>query len=457
MADVDFTGLPELATAAGEDLLAIIDDPSGTPVTKRITRTNFLNGLISDVAYGPSWNGVIDVAASQNAVYNKINAINEPAWIDSGSYIAPDNGSDYRIIDNTADLATFTFAANTTYILPPGVYNVATKVTIANDYVTMLGHGATIRKTATMDCIEITGNHCRIVGVEIDGNSQGWSGVAIFGSHNVIEKVTAYDNIEHGFMQDGQSTTCTYNRITNCLSYNNGHIGFSLNDAQFNVISNNVAYGNTNEGITIDSTGTGWAAGNTVVGNVLFQNSASGCAGIGMDKARCNTVTGNYVDNNGNNFSGIKTNNNIDDCYNNVITGNTFVNCGQYGVELAFGTGGTAHDNVVAGNVYQNCTEGEVLFAVSCNNNILHGAITLQKNNHGYFCYDTSDVAKKGLCLNTTDDWEVGLDANFVVIGYGSSDADPLLIRVGGVNNKQVFVGAADSGGSGYRTLRVTN
>lgn len=77
MADVDFIGLPVLTTAAGEDLLAIIDDPSGTPITKKITRTNFLSGLISDTAFGASWNGVTDIAPSKNAIYDKIESMIE--------------------------------------------------------------------------------------------------------------------------------------------------------------------------------------------------------------------------------------------------------------------------------------------------------------------------------------------------------------------------------------------
>ncbi len=98
MADVKITELPELITAAGEDLLAIIDDPSGTPITKKITRTNFLSGLISDEAFGASWSGITDVAPSKNAIYNYIK---EKAWTDGGTYIyATDEGGNLRIHDS---------------------------------------------------------------------------------------------------------------------------------------------------------------------------------------------------------------------------------------------------------------------------------------------------------------------------------------------------------------------
>lgn len=44
MADSKLTALTELTTPADEDLLYIVDDPSGTPVSKKITRANLLGG-----------------------------------------------------------------------------------------------------------------------------------------------------------------------------------------------------------------------------------------------------------------------------------------------------------------------------------------------------------------------------------------------------------------------------
>lgn len=42
MADQKISQLTELTTPVGEDLLAIVDDPAGTPVTKKITRRNMI-------------------------------------------------------------------------------------------------------------------------------------------------------------------------------------------------------------------------------------------------------------------------------------------------------------------------------------------------------------------------------------------------------------------------------
>ena len=43
MANAKITALTALTTVADEDLLPIVDDPAGTPVTKKITRANFFN------------------------------------------------------------------------------------------------------------------------------------------------------------------------------------------------------------------------------------------------------------------------------------------------------------------------------------------------------------------------------------------------------------------------------
>lgn len=68
MADTKISALTALATVADEDLLAIVDDPSGSPVTKKITRANLLAGVYqpggTDVAIADGGTGASTAAAA---------------------------------------------------------------------------------------------------------------------------------------------------------------------------------------------------------------------------------------------------------------------------------------------------------------------------------------------------------------------------------------------------------
>ena len=53
MANSKITALTELTTVADEDLVAIVDDPSGTPTSKKITKANLVKNIaVSDLANG---------------------------------------------------------------------------------------------------------------------------------------------------------------------------------------------------------------------------------------------------------------------------------------------------------------------------------------------------------------------------------------------------------------------
>ena len=73
MADKKITALTDLSTGiAGADLLHVVDDPTGTPINKKVSVTNFFNNIPTFIAFE---NSIEDIADGTQAAVSVTTAV----------------------------------------------------------------------------------------------------------------------------------------------------------------------------------------------------------------------------------------------------------------------------------------------------------------------------------------------------------------------------------------------
>ena len=73
MADKKITALTDLSTGiAGADLLHVVDDPTGTPINKKVSVTDFINNLPSFIGFS---NSIEDITSEQTAAVSITTAV----------------------------------------------------------------------------------------------------------------------------------------------------------------------------------------------------------------------------------------------------------------------------------------------------------------------------------------------------------------------------------------------
>ena len=102
MADKKITALTDLGNAiASEDLLHVIDDPSGNPVNKKISVANFFNNIPTYIALDDTVH-LCDTVAEAIDVTKSITHINTTAGAHAGTMANGTNGQ-IKVITMIAD------------------------------------------------------------------------------------------------------------------------------------------------------------------------------------------------------------------------------------------------------------------------------------------------------------------------------------------------------------------
>jgi parallel beta-helix repeat protein len=299
-------------------------------------------------------------------------------------------------------------------VILDGTYNIAAKIDVTKDNVSIRGNGnATILKrmfdsSVKEGVITLTGRSgCKIADLQVDGNKTSYTSSNNYGiyldssSNNTIIGNTCNNNNSYGiYLSSASNNTVTSNTC------NNNNYGIYLRNSSNNSTVTSNTCNNNSYGICLNK-----SSNNTVTGNVCDNNYI----GIYFYDSSNNTVTSNTCNNN--NFGiGLGNSNN-----NNTIIGNTCNNNGSYGIYLDTSSNNTVTCNTCNNNKYgidlDSSSNNNTVTSNTCNNN--NAGIRLSSSSNNTVASNTC-IRGTGLATDYTESqhtiWLKGTSNNYNLI-----------------------------------------
>ena len=273
--------------------------------------------------------------------------------------VAP-TGGDYSDIQT----ALTALGSNATIFIAPGTYTITSTINVTGNNVTIIGSGIqTIVNIGANSVVafNVTGNDVTIRNLQISGHKQSYTGTrGIFGQTGIsrLRVINCYihDLKGEGVIQD----TNTGNQILDNVICDNVGENIQLASCNGVIVSGNYLYVSTNDVTygTIDCQITIFSSHNCLFNDNVLDGNASGGAGVGYGiemggntEMWGNTFSDNVVQNVY--YPGIYIwNDSSAGSHNNVVSGNTFRNCGTQAINLFR----NAKHNIITGNNIENAS-----------------------------------------------------------------------------------------------------
>jgi hypothetical protein len=375
--------------------------------------------------------------------------------------------------------------ASTSVYFPAGTYIISAALTpLANTTISGAGMYATVVKVAASAAATISAISLSNVGnltfrdFTIDGNKAARSGsatgnnITVLSSNNKFLNIKCINAPNAGFIVDGQTYTADLNEFRGCVISSNGGVGLSQHTARNSNISQCEFSSNGLENLTIDNT----SHSCIVDGNRFFKH-LGGCGNIGWDDGDNSILSNNFIDNESDTTASVGNRNGI--CVNaqagittlSSITGNTILNCVEYGIYLRdrSGTGGYSTGTaIITSNSITGCGDalrvGNGAGPVLVKNNIMDDGIVIDDTDTDDVRFGAGEIAfhytmsgnqtisTPSSGAETTVDFDTAQLARFVT-NNGSGD---VTLPVGGIYNFNVKIRIGSLGaGTNIDTISI--